>query len=96
MRVLLGLIPRPQEWRSDCENGDDVLLPRFAFLRGCGCVFSEKALREVPSDTCHKVRSRWERMIKARPGGGLEKDSVSNFMAKFAFYLPLISLPLCV
>lgn len=28
---------------------------RFVFLRGCGCVISEKALKEVPSDTCHKV-----------------------------------------
>lgn len=27
---------------------------RFAFLRGCGCVFSEKALKEVPSENCHK------------------------------------------
>jgi hypothetical protein len=27
---------------------------RFVFLRGCGCVISEKALKEVPSETCHK------------------------------------------
>lgn len=32
-----------------------VLIPRFAYLRGCGCVISEKALKEVPSETCHKV-----------------------------------------
>ena len=32
--------------------------PRFAFLRGCGCVFSEKALKEVPSENCHKVRDK--------------------------------------
>lgn len=30
---------------------------RFVFLRGCGCVFAEKALKEVPSENCHKVRS---------------------------------------
>ena len=28
---------------------------RFAFLRGCGCVLSERALKEVPSENCHKV-----------------------------------------
>jgi hypothetical protein len=28
---------------------------RFCYLRGCGCVLSEKALREIPSETCHKV-----------------------------------------
>ena len=28
---------------------------RFTFLRGCGCVLSERALKEVPSETCHKV-----------------------------------------
>lgn len=27
---------------------------RFVFLRGCGCVISERGLKEVPSDTCHK------------------------------------------
>lgn len=27
---------------------------RFAFLRGCGCVFAEKALKEVPDETCAK------------------------------------------
>jgi hypothetical protein len=26
----------------------------FIYLRGCGCVLSDKALKEVPSDTCHK------------------------------------------
>ena len=28
---------------------------RFAYLRNCGCVLSEKALKEVPSTNCHKV-----------------------------------------
>lgn len=32
-----------------------LLLCRFVFLRGCGCVISERGLKEVPSDTCHKV-----------------------------------------
>eukprot|EP01137_Pigoraptor_chileana_P025546 Opistho-2@7365 len=27
---------------------------KFCFLRSCGCVLSEKALREIPSTTCHK------------------------------------------
>lgn len=27
---------------------------KFVYLRGCGCVISEKALKEVPSKTCHK------------------------------------------
>ena len=29
-------------------------LPRFVFLRTCGCVFSERALKEAPSENCHK------------------------------------------
>ena len=28
---------------------------RFVFFRQCGCVVSEKALKEVPSVICHKV-----------------------------------------
>ena len=28
---------------------------RFAFLRSCGCVFAEKALKEVHSEHCHSV-----------------------------------------
>lgn len=27
---------------------------RFSYLRGCGCVVSDKALREIPSEACHK------------------------------------------
>ena len=27
---------------------------RFVFLRTCGCVFSERALKEAPSENCHK------------------------------------------
>ena len=27
---------------------------RFTFIRTCGCVLSEKALKEVPSENCHK------------------------------------------
>ncbi|XP_062460001.1 replication termination factor 2 isoform X2 [Pezoporus occidentalis] len=27
---------------------------RFCFLRNCGCVFSERALREIKSEVCHK------------------------------------------
>ncbi len=33
----------------------DYIHNRFAYIRGCGCVFSEKALKEVPSEFCHKV-----------------------------------------
>ena len=32
-----------------------ILCSRFVYLKGCGCVISEKALKEVPSKTCHKV-----------------------------------------
>jgi hypothetical protein len=28
---------------------------RFVFLWGCGCVMSERALKEVESKLCHKV-----------------------------------------
>ena len=31
---------------------------RFAFLRSCGCVFAEKALKEVRSENCHLVSER--------------------------------------
>ncbi|KAJ7332072.1 hypothetical protein JRQ81_014252 [Phrynocephalus forsythii] len=27
---------------------------RFCFLRNCGCVFSERALKEIKTDVCHK------------------------------------------
>ncbi|XP_058032893.1 replication termination factor 2 [Ahaetulla prasina] len=27
---------------------------RFCFLRNCGCVFSERALKEIKTETCHK------------------------------------------
>ncbi|XP_066479172.1 replication termination factor 2 isoform X2 [Tiliqua scincoides] len=27
---------------------------RFCFLRNCGCVFSERALKEIKTDACHK------------------------------------------
>ncbi|XP_009080578.1 PREDICTED: protein RTF2 homolog, partial [Acanthisitta chloris] len=27
---------------------------RFCFLRNCGCVFSERALKEIKSEVCHK------------------------------------------
>lgn len=29
---------------------------RFCYLLTCGCVFSERALREVKTEICHKVR----------------------------------------
>ena len=35
----------------------------FCFIRTCGCAISEKALKEVPSETCHKVRNCQERQI---------------------------------
>ncbi|CAH2303080.1 RTF2 homolog [Pelobates cultripes] len=31
---------------------------RFCVLRGCGCVFSERALKEIKTDICHKVYSQ--------------------------------------
>ncbi|RLV97397.1 hypothetical protein DV515_00011790, partial [Chloebia gouldiae] len=27
---------------------------RFCFLRNCGCVFSERALKEIKAEVCHK------------------------------------------
>ncbi len=27
---------------------------RFCFIRSCGCVMSERALKEVPAESCHK------------------------------------------
>ncbi|KAL8179527.1 UNVERIFIED_CONTAM: Protein RTF2 [Gekko kuhli] len=27
---------------------------RFCFLRNCGCVFSERALKEIKTETCHR------------------------------------------
>ena len=46
---------------DECIVGSDMnvwlvfLFSRFVYLKGCGCVISEKALKEVPSKTCHKV-----------------------------------------
>ena len=34
-----------------------IIIHRFNFIRTCGCVLSEKALKEVPSTNCHKVIS---------------------------------------
>ena len=41
--------------QEESVSNSIVLISRFAYLRGCGCVISEKALKEVPSETCHKV-----------------------------------------
>ena len=30
-------------------------LSRFCFLRCCGCVFSERALKEIKAEVCHTV-----------------------------------------
>ena len=35
----------------------NIIIHRFTFIRTCGCVLSEKALKEVPSENCHKVIS---------------------------------------
>ncbi|XP_062361259.1 replication termination factor 2 isoform X2 [Cinclus cinclus] len=31
---------------------------RFCFLRNCGCVFSERALKEIKAEVCHKDAAR--------------------------------------
>lgn len=33
-----------------------IYIFRFRYLRTCGCVFSERALKEVKTEICHKVR----------------------------------------
>ena len=52
------------EWKSSVSQmhsgaGQMIMmfffLFRFIFFRQCGCVISDKALKEVPSETCHKV-----------------------------------------
>ncbi|CAG2119687.1 unnamed protein product, partial [Medioppia subpectinata] len=32
---------------------------KFCYIRSCGCVMSERALREVKSDTCHKCNKEY-------------------------------------
>lgn len=32
---------------------------RFIYIRGCGCVISEKALKEAPSENCHKCGHKY-------------------------------------
>lgn len=39
----------------------------FAALRGCGCVFSERALREVPTDECLQCRQPFSRETDIMP-----------------------------
>lgn len=34
----------------------NVSIPRFCYLQTCGCVFSDRALKEIKTDICHKVR----------------------------------------
>ncbi|KAM9260266.1 replication termination factor 2 isoform 4-T4 [Cariama cristata] len=41
---------------------------RFCFLKNCGCVFSERALKEIKSEVCHKIlqvhqRLRMEKIV---------------------------------
>lgn len=38
------------------KNNSNVYIFRFCYLQTCGCVFSERALKEVKTEICHKVR----------------------------------------
>lgn len=39
---------------------------RFFYLQTCGCVFSERALKEVKTEICHKVgEKQWWRFLKS-------------------------------
>ena len=40
---------------------------RFCYLQTCGCVFSERALKEVKTEICHKVRTFPEAVTCACP-----------------------------
>ncbi len=44
-------------WRIVCCLHQQAMhvVNRFLYLRNCGCVFSERALREVATTTCHKA-----------------------------------------
>lgn len=35
----------------------NVSIFRFCYLQTCGCVFSDRALKEVKTEICHKVRN---------------------------------------
>ncbi|XP_034288956.1 replication termination factor 2 isoform X2 [Pantherophis guttatus] len=37
---------------------------RFCFLRNCGCVFSERALKEIKMETCHKLVTSPSKILK--------------------------------
>ena len=37
------------------DIGHFSLFHRFCFLWSCGCVLSERALKEIKMETCHKV-----------------------------------------
>ncbi|XP_029424048.1 replication termination factor 2 isoform X2 [Nannospalax galili] len=47
---------------------------RFCFLRCCGCVFSERALKEIKADVCHTVSSRHTTFV---PSWWLRESAVS-------------------
>ena len=46
----------PNAFRGRPDDYDVFFFFRFIFFRQCGCVISDKALKEVPSETCHKVQ----------------------------------------
>eukprot|EP00054_Salpingoeca_dolichothecata_P010319 m.57826 g.57826 ORF g.57826 m.57826 type:complete len:288 (-) comp18932_c0_seq1:33-896(-) len=51
-------------------------LYRFVFSRRCGCALSERAVREVPSEVCHKCSKPWitEEVITINPNGPEEEQ----------------------
>ncbi|EOB08054.1 UPF0549 protein C20orf43-like protein [Anas platyrhynchos] len=39
---------------------------RFCFLRKCGCVFSERALKEIKTEVCHKVKVHLKEIVSKK------------------------------
>eukprot|EP00123_Amoebidium_parasiticum_P014043 comp22295_c1_seq1/m.33065 comp22295_c1_seq1/g.33065 ORF comp22295_c1_seq1/g.33065 comp22295_c1_seq1/m.33065 type:complete len:270 (-) comp22295_c1_seq1:461-1270(-) len=59
---------------------------KFAYLKRCGCVFSEKALREIPADACHVcgVPFSSDDVITINPGREVEEEILEGLLAKQA------------
>ncbi|XP_075032583.1 replication termination factor 2 [Mixophyes fleayi] len=53
---------------------------RFCVLRHCGCVFSERALKEIKTDVCHKCGARFQEVDLILLNGS--KDEVEELRKK--------------
>ncbi|CAH2303081.1 RTF2 homolog [Pelobates cultripes] len=54
---------------------------RFCVLRGCGCVFSERALKEIKTDICHKCVAPLDRETEQNRFSISMPDQLKRFLS---------------